>query len=71
VRGLADLDRRQVRANFERRFSVARQAAEYERIYRRLIQERQGPVAALPRAGAGDGPSTDGRGLAVPVLHGA
>ncbi len=38
VRGLERLDRGRVRACFERRFSVARQAADYERIYRRLIQ---------------------------------
>jgi len=37
VRDLERLDRSEVRACFEQRFSVARQAADYERIYQRLI----------------------------------
>jgi glycosyltransferase involved in cell wall biosynthesis len=38
VRGL---DRGRVRANFELRFSAARQAEDYERLYRHLIQARR------------------------------
>lgn len=57
VRELARFDRRQVRACFEQRFSVARQAADYERLYRRLIgASAPAPAAAAP-------------GLAGPLLH--
>ncbi|MEB3265459.1 MAG: glycosyltransferase family 4 protein [Cyanobacteriota bacterium] len=55
VRGL---DRARVRANFEMRFSAARQAEDYERLYRHLIQARR---------------STGSRGAnaVVPLLHAA
>ena len=43
VHGLERLDRRQVRVCFEQRFSVARQAADYERLYRRLIHTTASP----------------------------
>lgn len=64
VRGIERLDRRQVRATFEQRFSVARQAREYVGLYRRLIaaQAGPGPGARLPRPE----PSANGIG---PLLH--
>jgi len=40
VRGIHRLDRRRVRADFERRFSASRQAEQYEYLYRHLIQAR-------------------------------
>jgi glycosyltransferase involved in cell wall biosynthesis len=41
VRRLADLDRRQIRGTFERRFTAARMASDYHAIYRRLIEQRR------------------------------
>lgn len=41
VRRIERLDRQAVRADFERRFTAARQASDYERLYRRLIEEPQ------------------------------
>jgi len=64
VRGIERLDRRRVRASFEQRFSVTRQAREYVGLYRRLIaaQSGPGPGAGLPRPE----PSANGIG---PLLH--
>ena len=41
VQQIERFDRAQVRANFEARFSVARQAEDYEQLYHRLIQARR------------------------------
>lgn len=41
VQQIERFDRAQVRANFEARFSVARQAEDYEQMYHRLIQARR------------------------------
>jgi glycosyltransferase involved in cell wall biosynthesis len=49
------LDRARVRANFEVRFSAARQARDYEQIYRHLIQARR----------------SSGSRVVVPMLHAA
>jgi glycosyltransferase involved in cell wall biosynthesis len=49
------LDRARVRANFEVRFSAARQAREYERLYRHLIQARRSAASRV----------------VVPMLHAA
>jgi glycosyltransferase involved in cell wall biosynthesis len=49
------LDRGRVRANFEVRFSAARQAREYERLYRHLIQARRSAASRV----------------VVPMLHAA
>ena len=64
VRSIERLDRRRVRAYFEQRFSVARQAQDYLALYRGQI-----------KAKAGSGPSSS-VGVAVaaangigPVLH--
>jgi len=64
VRGIERLDRRRVRASFDQRFSVTRQAREYVGLYRRLIaaQSGPGPGAGLPRPE----PSANGIG---PLLH--
>jgi len=63
VRGIDRLDRRRVRASFEQRFSVTRQAQDYLTLYRRLIEARAGP--ALSRS-VGVAAATNGLG---PVLH--
>jgi glycosyltransferase involved in cell wall biosynthesis len=41
VHHIDDLDRERVRANFEVRFSAARQAEDYEQLYHHLIQARR------------------------------
>jgi glycosyltransferase involved in cell wall biosynthesis len=41
VRRIDLLDRARIRADFETRFSVSRQAEQYERLYRHQIQVRQ------------------------------
>jgi len=41
VRHIDGLDRQRVRANFDVRFSAARQAEDYEQLYRHLIQARR------------------------------
>ncbi|MCT0219036.1 glycosyltransferase family 4 protein [Synechococcus sp. CS-1329] len=46
VRGIEQLDRRRVRHEFERRFTVARQAADYERLFQRQIETRRRPSPA-------------------------
>ena len=63
VRGIDRLDRRRVRANFERRFSVARQANDYLTLYRRLIEAQadSGLSRSVGVAAAGNGVG--------PVLH--
>ena len=53
--GLATLDRAEVRATFERRFTVERMAKDYLSIYRGLPGVRRD--AARLRRAAGDGPS--------------
>jgi len=45
VRQLDRLDRRAVRRDFEQRFSVTRQAEQYEQLYRRLIDSHDDPSA--------------------------
>jgi glycosyltransferase involved in cell wall biosynthesis len=42
VRQLDRLDRRAVRRDFEQRFSVSRQAEQYEQLYRHLIDVQAG-----------------------------
>ena len=50
VHQLNQLDRCRVRSNFEVRFSAARQAEDYEQLYRHLIQAgRSHPPAHCPR----------------------
>jgi glycosyltransferase involved in cell wall biosynthesis len=46
VRGIERLDRRRVRHAFEQRFTVARQAADYERLFQLLIEARRSPSPA-------------------------
>jgi glycosyltransferase involved in cell wall biosynthesis len=46
VRGIDRLDRRRVRHDFEQRFTVARQAADYERLFQRQIETRRSPSPA-------------------------
>jgi hypothetical protein len=50
--------RDRVRANFEMRFSAARQAEDYEQLYRHLIQARRSTVNRSANA-------------VVPLLHAA
>jgi glycosyltransferase involved in cell wall biosynthesis len=45
IRGLHTIDRRRVRAEFERRFTVGRMTRDYVRLYRELVM-RSGPVTA-------------------------
>jgi glycosyltransferase involved in cell wall biosynthesis len=45
VRQLDRLDRQAVRRDFEQRFSVTRQAEQYEQLYRRLIDVHTDPAA--------------------------
>ncbi len=47
VRSIDRLDRGLIRADFEQRFTAARQAKEYERVYRRLIQSRGSPARCV------------------------
>jgi glycosyltransferase involved in cell wall biosynthesis len=47
VHRIDGLDRARVRANFEVRFSAARQAEEYEQLYRHLIQARRSQRQAV------------------------
>jgi glycosyltransferase involved in cell wall biosynthesis len=63
VRGIERLDRRRVRANFERRFSVARQAQDYLALYRRLIEAQGGSGLSMS---VGVAAAANGLG---PVLH--
>jgi glycosyltransferase involved in cell wall biosynthesis len=50
VRHIEGLDRERIRANFEVRFSAARQAEDYEHLYHHLIQARRSEVeAVVPR----------------------
>jgi len=63
VRGIDRLDRRLVRANFERRFSVARQAQDYLALYRSLIEAKAGAGLCWS---AGVAATANGIG---PVLH--
>jgi len=63
VRGIELLDRRRVRANFERRFSVARQAQDYLALYRRLIEAQGGSGLSMS---VGVAAAANGLG---PVLH--
>ena len=63
VRGFHRLDRRLVRASFERRFSVARQAQDYLALYRSLIEAKAG--AGFSRS-MGVAAAANGNG---PVLH--
>jgi glycosyltransferase involved in cell wall biosynthesis len=51
VRRIERLDRRRVRHDFEQRFTVARQAADYERLFQNQIEARRSPSpASLPAA---------------------
>jgi glycosyltransferase involved in cell wall biosynthesis len=60
VRSIHRLDRRRVRASFERRFSVARQAQDYLALYRSLIEAKAGSgfsrSVAVAAAANGNGP---------------
>ncbi|MCP9895565.1 hypothetical protein KBZ20_17530 [Vulcanococcus limneticus Candia 3F8] len=47
---LEQLDRSRVRSHFEVRFSVTRQAEDYEQLYRHLIQARRS-FSPAPRTG--------------------
>jgi glycosyltransferase involved in cell wall biosynthesis len=47
VRQIADLDRRNVRAMFERRFTVERMGRDYLKVYRKLIATRGEPTARV------------------------
>ncbi len=46
VRRIERLDRRRVRHDFEQRFTVARQAADYERLFQNQIEARRSPSPA-------------------------
>ncbi len=46
VRRIEQLDRRRVRHDFEQRFTVARQAADYERLFQNQIEARRSPSPA-------------------------
>ena len=63
VRSIHRLDRRLVRASFERRFSVARQAQDYLALYRSLIEAKAGSGFSRSVAVAA---AVNGNG---PVLH--
>jgi hypothetical protein len=61
VERAAELDRRRCRQIFERRFSAARMAEDYLRVYRRLVEGRPS-AGAVRRPRAGGGPSDGGYG---------
>jgi glycosyltransferase involved in cell wall biosynthesis len=62
VRRCSELDRRECRAEFDARFTVATMVRRYVELYERLCEERHGPVRAPLRRSAS---------LAVPVGRGA
>jgi glycosyltransferase involved in cell wall biosynthesis len=63
IRQLESIDRRQVRATFERRFSSLGMARRYVDLYRQLLAER--PVQLMP----GNGAVLDRDGASVQPLH--
>jgi glycosyltransferase involved in cell wall biosynthesis len=56
---LSELDRRQVRRHFEKRFTTRRMAQEYLRHYKALVQPNAGEVHAGIRAALSEGPVSD------------
>jgi glycosyltransferase involved in cell wall biosynthesis len=48
ARHIGDLDRRRIRAEFERRFSATRMAEDYLALYRRLARGARMPLRAVP-----------------------